>query len=247
MRILILGGTGGANALAARLTGDRVTVSLAGRTARPLLPAAPHRIGGFGGADGLARWLAAEAVEFVVDATHPFAARISANAALACRAAGVPLLALRRPPWRPVAGDRWIEVAAIADAPAALGEAPQRVFLTTGRLDMACFATAPQHRYLLRLIDPPDPPPPLPDCRIVLARGPFAEADEIALIRAEAVTMLVSKNAGGDATYAKIAAARRLGLPVVMVRQPAPPEVPAVDTVDAAARWLDAHRASRGV
>jgi precorrin-6A/cobalt-precorrin-6A reductase len=253
MRILILGGTAEARGLAQRLAGRSdlaVTLSLAGRTAAPAVQPVPVRVGGFGGAGGLADYLSAERIDALVDATHPYAAIISANGARAAQSAGVPLLALRRPPWTPVAGDRWIEVADIPAAVAALGEATRRVFLALGRKELAPFAAAPQHHYLVRSIDPVDPPLAVPHASYVTARGPFAEADERTLLGAHDIEVVVAKNSGGSATYGKIAAARKLGLPVIMPSRPPLPPVAVVETIEDALAWLDHIRApcaDRGV
>lgn len=253
MRILILGGTAEARRLAERLAGRSdlaVTLSLAGRTAAPAVQPVPVRIGGFGGAGGLARYLSVEGIDTLIDATHPYAAVISANAARAAQSAGVPLLALRRPPWRPIAGDRWIEVADVPAAVAALGAAPRRVFLALGRQELAPFAQAPQHRYLVRSVDPVDPPLAVPHATYITARGPFTEADDSALLREHGIEVIVAKNSGGSATYGKIAAARILGLAVIMPSRPPLPAVRAVETVEDALAWLDhvqEPRAHRGV
>lgn len=241
-KILVLGGTTEASALAVLLAGRPdfdVTLSLAGRTRAPRLGPLRTRIGGFGGAEGLAAWIEAEAIARVIDATHPFAARISANAALACARTGVPLLALRRPPWTPRAGDRWQAVESVAACVPALGEAPRRVFLTVGRQEVGAFAAAPQHAYLVRSIEPLDPLP-LPDLTWIGARGPFSVGDEVALMRGFRADGLVTKNAGGAATYAKIEAARRLGLPVLVVERPPAPEVAEVAEAEDALAWLEA-------
>jgi precorrin-6A/cobalt-precorrin-6A reductase len=241
-RILILGGTAESRALAARLAQRRdlaVTLSLAGRTAKPAAQPVPVRIGGFGGAEGLARHIAAEQIDALIDATHPYAAVMSANAARAAQVARVPLLALRRPPWTPLAGDRWIEVADMRAAVDALGAAPRRVFLTLGRKELAPFTQAPQHHYLVRSVDPVEPPLAVPSASYVVARGPFTEAGDGALLTAHAIEIVVAKNSGGSATYAKIAAARALALPVVMLRRPPLPQVPAVETIDEVAAWID--------
>jgi precorrin-6A/cobalt-precorrin-6A reductase len=241
-RILILGGTAEARQLAARLGQRRdlaVTLALAGRTANPAAQAVPVRIGGFGGAQGLARHLVAGRIDALIDATHPYAAIMSANAACAAAAAGVPLLALWRPPWTPVAGDRWIEVADVRAAVAALGDRPRRIFLALGRKDLAPFADAPQHHYLLRSVDPVEPPLAVPHASYIVARGPFTECGDRALLTAHAIESVVAKNSGGSATYGKIAAARALALPVIMLRRPPLPQVPAVATIDAVAAWID--------
>jgi len=199
-----------------------VTLSLAGRTRAPLLPDCALRVGGFGGAEGLARAL--DDADLLVDATHPFAARISAHARAAAAATGTPLLALDRPPWQPVPGDRWTRVPDMAAAAAALGPARRRVFLAIGRQEVAAFRDAPQHAYLIRSVEPPDPADLPPDSQTLLARGPFAEPAERALLATSRIETLVAKNSGGAATYGKIAAARALGLPVVLVDRPPGPE-----------------------
>jgi precorrin-6A/cobalt-precorrin-6A reductase len=241
-RILILGGTTEARQLAERLAGRSdlaVTLSLAGRTAHPVAQPVPVRSGGFGGAEGLADYLAKERIDALIDATHPYAAIMAANAARAAGAAGVPLLALRRPAWAAVAGDRWIEVADASAAVRALGEAPRRVFLALGRNDIAPFVQAPQHHYLVRSVDPVEPPLRVPHASYVIGRGPFTQADDRALLTGHAIATVVCKNSGGDATYGKIAAARALGLDVVMLRRPALPAVPAVETIAEALAWID--------
>jgi precorrin-6A/cobalt-precorrin-6A reductase len=241
-RILILGGTAEARRLAERLAPRRdlaVTLSLAGRTANPAAQAVPVRIGGFGGANGLAEYLAAERVDLLIDATHPYAAIMSANAAQAAAAAGIRLLALRRPPWTAVAGDRWIDVADVSAAAAALGREPRRVFLALGRKELAPFAAAPQHHYLIRSVDPVEPPLAVPHATYVTGRGPFAEADDRVLLAAHRIEIVVAKNSGGAATYSKIAAARGLGLAVVLLRRPPLPEVMAVESIEDAVHWID--------
>jgi precorrin-6A/cobalt-precorrin-6A reductase len=242
MRVLILGGTTEARQLAGRLAtraGLTVTLSLAGRTAAPALQPVPVRIGGFGGAEGLADYLRDEKIDGLIDATHPYAAKISANAATAASQAGVALVALRRPAWTPVAGDRWTEVDHAADAVRALGAAPRCVFLALGRKEIAPFEAAPQHRYLVRSVDPVVPPLDVPHAVYITTRGPFAEAGERALLEQHGIEIIVAKNSGGAATHGKIAAARSLGLPVIMLRRPLLPEVMAVKTVDEALDWLN--------
>lgn len=252
MRLLILGGSSEASALARRLAGDpdfSPVLSLAGRTRDPVLPPIPHRIGGFGGIAGLIGHLRREAVELVIDATHPFAERMSANAEAACRATGVPLAVFTRPPWHPQTGDRWTEVAGAADAARAIGPLPRRVFLTVGRLQLDAFSSAPQHDYLIRSIDPPEAPPPLPRHRFLLARGPFTPEDELALMAREGIEILVSKNSGGDASRAKLDAARHLDIEVVLMRPPSRPDAPTFHALDPLVDFLKAggHRALLGV
>jgi precorrin-6A/cobalt-precorrin-6A reductase len=252
-RILILGGTTEARRLAERLAMRddlAVTVSLAGRTREPASQTVPVRIGGFGGAQGLADYLAAERIDALIDATHPYAAIMSANAARAAEIADVPLLALRRPPWIAIPGDRWTEVADTAEAVRALGEAPRHVFLALGRNEIGAFAQAPQHFYLVRSVDPVEPPLAVPCAFYVTGRGPFTEEDDSALMIEHAIDAIVAKNSGGAATYGKIAAARALSLPVILLRRPEMPQVPAVEAIDDAVAWLDhalTLRAARGV
>jgi precorrin-6A/cobalt-precorrin-6A reductase len=241
-RILILGGTTEARGLAERLagrTGLDITLSLAGRTTAPVPLPVPVRSGGFGGAEGLADYLTRERIDVLIDATHPYASAISANAAAAARRTGVAFLALRRAPWRKTDGDRWTEVSDVGAAIAALGNAPRRVFVALGRNELAPFATAPQHNYLIRSVDPVEPPLPLPQVDYITGRGPFSEADDNALLKSHRIEVIVAKNSGGVATYGKIAAARTLGVEVVMIRRPELPDTPAVATVDEAIAWLD--------
>jgi precorrin-6A/cobalt-precorrin-6A reductase len=247
MRVLILGGTSEARALSQRLAGDRTygpTLSLAGRTINPWLPPIPFRTGGFGGVDGLRHYLACENIEAVVDATHPFAVQMSDHARRACSAAQIPLAVLTRPPWQAEDGDRWISVDNIEQAAAALGEVPQRVLLTHGKLQLAAFARLPQHEYLVRTIDPPDDIELLAKHRLILERGPFDKANELRLLRGACIDIVVSKNSGGTATYAKIEAARELGIPLVMIRRPQAEAAAELFDVDCVMQWLDTHRAA---
>ncbi|WP_269929769.1 cobalt-precorrin-6A reductase [Aminobacter sp. HY435] len=240
--VLILGGTTEARQLAARLAarGDLdITLSLAGRTENPVAQPVPVRTGGFGGAQGLADWLAGHKTDLLIDATHPYAARISANAAEASRIAGVPILALRRPGWEPVDGDRWTLVDDAEAAVDALGEEPRRVFLALGRQEVAAFERAHQHGYVIRSVDPIEPPLGVPDATYILARGPFREADERALLEAQKIDVIVAKNSGGQATYGKIAAARQLGIEVILFRRPQLPEVLSAPDVTAMAEMVD--------
>ena len=241
-KILILGGTAEARALAERLAPRRdldVTLSLAGRTAAPARQAVPVRVGGFGGTDGLADYLKRERVDVLVDATHPYASIISANAIAAARVADVCLIALQRPRWEPVAGDRWTEVNNVEAAVETLGRTARRVFVTLGRNELAPLQSAPQHFYLIRSVDPVEPPLALSHAQYVTARGPFAEPDERALMAAHGIDVVIAKNSGGTATYGKIAAARALGIAVVMLRRPPLLDRPAVRNVDEALVSLD--------
>jgi len=216
-----------------------VMLSFAGRTATPARQPAPYRSGGFGGATGLADYLVRERFDILIDATHPYAAAISANAVTAAGLTNVPLVLLKRPSWQAVAGDRWTEVSNVPAAVQALGNPPRRVFVTLGRNELKPFARAPQHHYLFRSVDPVDPPLPLPQATYVTARGPFAEADERALMSAHRIDVVIAKNSGGTATYAKMIAARTLGVDVIMLRRPPAPEGPIVETIDDALAWLD--------
>jgi precorrin-6A/cobalt-precorrin-6A reductase len=252
-RVLILGGTAEARRLAERLA-DRtdlvVALSLAGRTAAPARQPVQVRIGGFGGVDGLRDYLSAERIDVLVDATHPYAAQISAHAVRASAEIGVPLITLHRPAWTPVAGDRWIEVVDTTEAARVLGDESRRVFLALGRQELGAFVQAPQHEYLIRTIEPVYPPLTVPRATYILGRGPYAEADEHSLLVEHAIEVVVAKNSGGMATYGKIAAARVLGIPVIFLRRPLLPTAPSVETVEEAAMRLDhalALRTDRGV
>lgn len=232
MTVLILGGTSEASALARACAAaglGEVLVSLAGRTAAPLALPLPVRVGGFGGAQGLARFIGENGIRALVDATHPFAARISANAACAARETGIPALALRRPGWTRQPVDRWIEVDSLDAAVAALGPQPRRVFLTIGRQGLPAFAAAPQHHYLVRTIEPVADALPVPHVTELRARGPFDAQAEAELMARERIDLVVTKHAGGASTFGKIEAARHLGLPVVMIARPPAPDMAATE------------------
>lgn len=240
-KLLILGGTGDGARLAGALASvPRVEAisSLAGRVATPKLPQGRTRIGGFGGVDGLTDYLRAERIDGVIDATHPYAAAISHNAALACERAFVPLLALLRSAWMPEPGDRWHDAANVPSAAGIAALLGRRIFVTVGRQELAPFAAHALPWYLIRAIEPPTALLP-PHLELLLERGPFHLDDELHLMRSRAIDVVVSKNSGGDATYAKITAARALGLPVVMVQRPPRPSVPAVGTIEAALHWVE--------
>lgn len=236
--ILVLGGTAEARELATALdaAGVAVTSSLAGRVAHPRLPAGRVRIGGFGGPEALARWLQQYGVAAVVDATHPFAERISASAAAACPRAGVPLLRLERPGWSERPGDRWHWVDDLAAAAAAVPSLGERVLLTTGRQGLPAFAGVEDAWFLVRCVEEPDPPLP-PRHRLLLARGPYTVEGELALLDEHRIDLVVTKDSGGAHTEAKLDAARLRGLPVIVVRRPPRPDVATVSTVADALVW----------
>ncbi|MEU2618109.1 cobalt-precorrin-6A reductase [Streptomyces sp. NPDC007157] len=240
--VLILGGTTEARELAAALAaypGVRVTTSLAGRVTRPGALAGEVRVGGFGGAEGLADWLREQHVDALVDATHPFAETITANAALAAARTGVAALVLRRPGWRPGPGDRWHPVASLSAAADLLPRFGPRVLLTTGRLGLSAFVHLTDRHFVVRSVEPPEPPMP-PHTEVLLARGPFTVAAETALLRENLIDVLVTKDSGGAATAAKLTAARELALPVVVVRRPPlPAGVTAVPDTAAVLKRLD--------
>ncbi|MGW2413695.1 cobalt-precorrin-6A reductase [Streptomyces tubercidicus] len=216
----------------------RVTSSLAGRVAAPRLPAGEVRIGGFGGPEGLARWLREHAVDALIDATHPFADTISHNAALAAATAHVPLLALRRPGWVPGPGDDWHQVTSLDEAAAALPALGSRIFLTTGRMGLSHFAHLADLWFLVRSVDAPEAPHP-PRMEVLLDRGPFTVEGERALLRDHRIDVVVTKDSGAAATAAKLTAAREAGVPVVVVRRPPVPDgVPVAANPDAAVHWL---------
>ncbi|CQR60255.1 cobalt-precorrin-6A reductase [Streptomyces leeuwenhoekii] len=243
MHVLILGGTTEARRLAELLAdeplpGLRVTNSLAGRVASPRLPPGEVRVGGFGGADGLADWLRAHAVDVLIDATHPFAGTIGFHAARAAATAHVPLLALRRPGWVPVEGDLWHEAGSLEEAAALLPALGRRILLTTGRMGLAAFAGLDELWFLVRSVEAPEGPRPA-RMEILLDRGPFSLDGEREVLRRYRIDVLVTKDSGGAATAPKLTAAREAGLPVVVVRRPPVPDgVSVVDEPGRAVRWV---------
>lgn len=243
VKVLVLGGTADARALAAELhqrEGCHVVSSLAGRTSRPTPVPGAVRIGGFGGAEGLTRYLREEAIDVLIDATHPFADSISEHACLSAQAAGVRLIALRRPRWQAQPGDRWTHVADVAEAArVAAVTAPEDgcVFVTTGRQGLENYAGDSRHRYLIRTIEPPTGALP-PRCTVVLDRGPFTVEAETALLAKHNVSTLVTKNSGGGSVAAKLVAARRRAIPVILVDPPALPAV--AETVETVAEAMAA-------
>lgn len=240
-RILLLGGTTEANLVAQAIAkaGLAGVYSYAGRTEAPMGQPIHMRVGGFGGVDGLRAYLQAEGITHVIDATHPFAAQMSSNAVAACAAGGVPLIALERAPWVAGEGDRWTHVPDIPAAVAALDGPPRRVFLAIGRQHVDAFAAQPQHHYLLRLVDTPTSPLPF-QAEVVVARGPFDVAGDTALMQEHRIEVVVAKNAGGKGAVAKIAAARTLGLTVVMIDRPTIAPRAVVHSVAGVMAWLGA-------
>lgn len=239
MRALVLGGTADASLLAAEIAraGIDAVYSYGGRTRAPADQPLPTRIGGFGGARGLADYIRCEGITHVIDATHPFAAEMSRNAVEACEQTGTSLIALERAPWTTAPGDNWIEVSDVSSAAAALPEAPARVFLAIGRQHIAPFATRPQHAYTLRFVDPPEAPLPFA-ADVIVSRGPFTLDGELEMLRARGLAWIVARNSGGDGARAKIDAARMLGLPVIMISRPKLPERLRVESVTDVIQWL---------
>lgn len=242
--LLILGGTGEARVLAAeakaRFGQDlRVTTSLAGRTQSGPALAGEVRRGGFGGSEGLAAYLHEAAIDLVIDATHPFATRISAAARAACQSLGVPLLALIRPAWVPQRGDRWIEAAGAAEAAAIVQRLGRRAFLTIGHSELAAFSAVAGVHFLVRLVDPPAMPLPLASHEVILGRGPFTVAEEILIMTRHEIDVVVAKASGGGSTVAKLEAARTLCIPVVMLRRPSAAPGDCVERVEDALLWLE--------
>ena len=240
-RVLILGGTGDAARLAtqaSQIPDVEIITSLAGRTQKPTAIAGSVRVGGFGGAAGLSDYLRYRQIDYLIDATHPFAAQISHNAAIATRDVGIPHLMLVRPAWEKMPNDRWIEVESIEAAVLALEQSAKRVFLTIGRQQLAPFARLHNVWFLMRSIDPPSPDITLPNGITVLDRAPFTIAQEKQLMLDHTIDTIVSKNSGGNATYAKIVAARELEMPIVMVQRSPTPPVKQVADVEGAINWL---------
>ncbi|HWL79798.1 MAG TPA: cobalt-precorrin-6A reductase [Roseomonas sp.] len=251
MRVLLLGGTTEGAALGRALVGDarfQATLSLAGATRAPRPQPLPTRIGGFGGVAGLVEYLQVKHIGAMVDATHPFAAQMTRNAAEAAARCGIPLLRVDRPAWAPQPGDDWAEFPDMVALAAALGERPRRVLLTVGQKELAPFRAAPWHHYVIRSVDPPDPDALPPEAEVLMATGPFALEEERALLRRHGIEVLVTKNSGGVAVAAKLAAARERGIPVrLLARPPAPEGLVRVPDVAGALRWLHGLLAERGV
>ncbi len=243
-RLLILGGTSEAVALAQRLHSDRpdidVTTSLAGVTSEPVTGPGAVRRGGFGGATGLEQYVRDQAIDVLVDATHPFAAVMAVHARDAAARTGVPRIKMVRPLWPLHDDDRWIDVESADGAATEIARrGDQRVLLTLGRRDLAAFAGLTGIRFIVRMIEPPLPPLSLPNADVVLARGPFSIDDELALLKDERIDTLVTKASGGEATHAKIIGARELGIPVIMLRRPPVPDGPVTPDIDGVIAWID--------
>jgi len=240
MRALILGGTGDANRLAAQIARAKIDAiySYAGRTQIPLGHDVPTRIGGFGGARGLADFIREARITHVIDATHPFAAEMSRHAVDACADTKTRLIALERAAWTQMPGDRWIEVHDLDAAVAALPEARTRVFLAIGRQHIAPFAAKPQHAYTLRFVDAPSETLPFADAAVIISRGPFTREGDLELMRARDIEWLVARNSGGIGARAKIDAARALNLPVIMIARPELPDRLRAESVDEVMAWL---------
>jgi precorrin-6A/cobalt-precorrin-6A reductase len=246
---LILGGTTETTALCKALSeaGQSGTVSLAGRVARPARHPLPQRIGGFGGVDGLIQYINDNNITHLIDATHPFAAKMSSNAVHACHAANIPLIALTRAPWQPEQGDDWFNVPDIPAAVAALDIPRERVMLAVGRMHLNQFTPNPQHFYLLRLVDAPSTPLSFPDHFAVINRGPFTAEDDLALMRTHGITRVVSKNSGGTGARSKLIAARSLNIPVVMIDRPALPTRKETASLAEVLAWLHHGKTDLGV
>jgi precorrin-6A/cobalt-precorrin-6A reductase len=244
MRILLLGGSTEASALASALASDprfEAILSLAGRTRQPRLQPVPVRTGGFGGVDGLASFLLENGIDLVIDATHPFASQMSGNAIKAGKITGTPLLAIERPAWVQRDGDNWIEAPTVASAVQAIGPDARNVFCAIGSLALANLECAPHHTYLIRVIDKPASPPKLPNITILQSTGPFTMEGDIQLFREHRIQVVMAKNSGGGATVSKIEAARALHLPIIMVARPLIPPRPTAATTEKALAWLRNH------
>ena len=240
-QVLLLGGTFDAYLLSTRLheAGIQAIYSYAGATQTRRQPALPSRVGGFGGVEGLMHYLREQQISHVIDATHPFAAQMSRNAIAACKALGIPLLSMERPAWQAQAGDQWTHVPDMAAAAAALPSRRKNVFLAIGRKQLPAFSDqAGLHHFLLRVIDPVGVALPASNCTLLIARGPFQLEGELALLQQHAIACVVSKNAGGTDTYAKLEAARQLQIPVIMVDRPLLPAREQCETPQQAMEWL---------
>ncbi|CAI3923918.1 Precorrin-6x reductase (CobK) (PDB:4X7G) [Commensalibacter communis] len=242
-KILILGGTTEASALIQSCV-DHVNydliLSLAGVTKNPVLPPqVTARIGGFGGIVKMAEWMQGNNIHAVVDATHPFAQQITSNAYQAAHIVSIPYLRLERPAWQKEPGDIWHEVKTVEDAVLKLGKDPLRVFVTIGRKELLPFKNGVvPHHYWIRSVDRPDECYLPRHAQLIQAKGPFDEADEIAFLKQHQIDCIVSKNSGGQTVYAKISAARKLKIPVLLIQRPIMESMPRVDTWQQAQQWI---------
>jgi len=240
-RVLILGGIGDSlklTALASTIPGLEVINSLAGRTRQPVMTSTPTRIGGFGGVSGLTDYLREQKIDLLVDATHPFASKISWNAAIATSQLNIPRLMLVRPAWKKIEGDRWLEVENNEIAVKVLPELGSRIFLSIGRQELGSYTHLKHLWFLIRALDIPQTDNLVPPGKILTQRGPFSVEEERSLLQKYEIEAVVSKNSGGDATYPKIIAARELGIPVVMIQRPSLPEGEKVSNVESAVSWI---------
>ncbi|NES08108.1 MAG: cobalt-precorrin-6A reductase [Okeania sp. SIO2F4] len=240
-RVLILGGIGDSlklTALASTIPGLEVINSLAGRTRQPIITSTPTRIGGFGGVSGLTDYLREQKIDLLIDVTHPFASKISWNAAIATSQLNIPRLMLVRPAWKKIEGDRWLEVKSNEVAAKVLPELGSRIFLSIGRQELGSYAHLKHIWFLIRALDIPQPDSLVPPGKILTERGPFSLEEEQSLLQKYEIEAIVSKNSGGDATYAKIIAAGELGIPVVMIQRPSLPEGEQVSDVKSAVSWI---------
>ncbi len=240
-RILILGGTGDSARLIPQLSAlpnVETIASLAGRTPKPNIPSVGQvRMGGFGGVEGLVNYLKTEKIDLLIDMSHPFAAQITRNASIAAQEAGIPRLLFCRPAWEQVEGDRWIMAADLDAAAALFPGLADRVFLTIGRQELGAFARVADCWFLMRMITPPDLAE-LPTGDVLLDQGPFDLVKETKILQDYAIGAIVSKNSGGNAAYAKIIAARTLGIPIVMIPRPLLPESEVVSEISAVVQWV---------
>ncbi|HCR97843.1 MULTISPECIES: cobalt-precorrin-6A reductase [Halomonas] len=241
INVLILGGTSEASALASAVSqrGIPAIFSYAGRVKMPKAQPLPTRVGGFGGADGLAAFITQQRITHIIDATHPFATQMSHNVLAAAQQTGVPAIALTRPAWVPTTHDNWQHVASVEEAVSALEGPPQRVLLAIGRMHLAAFAAQPQHHYVLRLVDQPTAPLPLAHFTTTVDRGPFTLEGDLALLKTQRIERIVCKNAGGKGAVSKLDAAHSLGVPVIMIDRPALPARHEVHSVDEVLAWLN--------
>lgn len=241
MTLLLLAGTGEARAIADVLAAERIPAlaSLAGATRQPAGLAIPTRIGGYGDAAGFRDYLRRAGISALLDATHPFAARISHRSFAIATELGLPCAQFLRPPWQPGPEDNWVMLGSDVEAACHIPSG-STVFLATGRQTLKNYANLKDRRLICRVIDQPDRPFPFPDGEYRVGRPPFSVEEEVALFRDLGVDWLVVKNAGGAASRSKLDAARRLEIPVAMIRRPSQPEATRLETVAEALDWVRA-------